>query len=40
MKNGNVYMYGEFDDEFVMEYPYSLDLQLDKIVNVLVEKKQ
>ena len=40
VKNGHVYMYGEFDDEFVMEDPYSLDLQLDKIVNVLLEKKQ
>ncbi|XRD23768.1 hypothetical protein AABM34_14925 [Lysinibacillus fusiformis] len=36
----HVYMYGEFDDEFVMEDPYSLDLQLDKIVNFLLEKKQ
>ncbi|WP_375106244.1 ABC transporter substrate-binding protein [Lysinibacillus fusiformis] len=40
VKNGNVYMYGEFDDEFVMEDPYSLDLQLEKVVNVLLEKKQ
>lgn len=39
VKNGNVYMYGEFDDEFVMEDPYSLDLQLEKIVKVLLEKK-
>ena len=40
VKNGHVYMYGEFDDEFVMEDPYSLDLQLEKIVKVLLEKKQ
>lgn len=39
VKNGNVYMYGEFDDEFVMEDPYSLEMQLDKIVKVLLEKK-
>jgi len=39
VKNGNVYMYGEFEDEFVMEDPYSLEMQLDKIVKVLLEKK-
>lgn len=39
VKNGSVYMYGEFDDEFVMEDPYSLEMQLDKIVKVLLEKK-
>lgn len=39
VKNGKVYMYGEFDDEFVMEDPYSLEMQLDKIVKVLLEKK-
>ncbi|WP_196426635.1 AraC family transcriptional regulator [Lysinibacillus cavernae] len=39
VKKGNVYMYGEFDDEFVMEDPYSLDLQLEKIVKVLLEKQ-
>lgn len=39
VKNGNVYMYGEFGDEFVMEDPYSLELQLEKIVHILLEKK-
>lgn len=32
-------MYGEFDDEFVMEDPYSLELQLETIVNILLQKK-
>ncbi|MGE7093247.1 ABC transporter substrate-binding protein [Lysinibacillus sp. NPDC048646] len=39
VKKGNVYMYGEFDDEFVMEDPYSLELQLETIVNILLQKK-
>lgn len=39
VQNGNVYMYGQFDDEFVMEDPYSLELQLKKIVKVLTEKQ-
>ncbi|MET4563176.1 hypothetical protein ABIA69_004369 [Lysinibacillus parviboronicapiens] len=25
-------MYGEFDDEFVMEDPYSLELQLERLL--------
>lgn len=32
-------MYGEFDDEFVMEDPYYLELQLETIVNILLQKK-
>ncbi len=39
VKKGNVYMYGQFDDEFVMEDPYSLELQLETIVNILLQKK-
>lgn len=30
-------MYGELGDEFVMEDPYSLELQLDSIVNILMK---
>ncbi|MFF2889701.1 ABC transporter substrate-binding protein [Paenibacillus sp. NPDC057967] len=40
VKNGNVYMYGEFGDEFVMEDPFSLEMQLQKITSLLLEKKQ
>lgn len=40
VKKGNVYYYGEFGDEFVMEDPYSLELQLDTIVNVLLENQK
>lgn len=40
VKNGQVYMYGEFGDEFVMEDPYSLELQLEKITNLLLESHQ
>ncbi|MGO4183595.1 helix-turn-helix domain-containing protein [Paenibacillus sp. TAF43_2] len=39
VKKGQVYNYGssgEKEDEFVMEDPYSLELQLDKIVKVLL----
>lgn len=39
VKKGQVYMYGEFDDEFVMEDPYSLELQLETIVNILLENR-
>ena len=39
VKNGHVYMYGEYGDEFVMEDPYSLDLQLDTIVRILLENR-
>lgn len=39
LKKGQVYMYGEFDDEFVMEDPYSLELQLETIVNILLENR-
>lgn len=40
VKNGHVYMYGQFGDEFVMEDPYSLELQLERIVNVLLESRK
>ncbi len=40
VKNGNVYMYGEFGDEFVMEDPFSLDLQMDTVVKVLLDSKK
>lgn len=36
-------MYGSFsdkEDEFVMEDPYSLELQLDTIVNLLLAHKK
>ncbi|MGM1046778.1 MAG: AraC family transcriptional regulator [Bacillota bacterium] len=39
VKKGQVYMYGGFGekgDEFVMEDPYSMELQLDTIVNILI----
>ncbi|PPQ49218.1 AraC family transcriptional regulator [Paenibacillus peoriae] len=43
VKKGQVYMYGSFSDkgdEFVMEDPYSLELQLDTIVNLLLAHKK
>ena len=40
VKKGNVYMYGEFGDEFVMEDPYSLEQQLETVTNLLVESKK
>ncbi|CAH1215907.1 HTH-type transcriptional activator RhaR [Paenibacillus plantiphilus] len=40
VKNGNVYMYGEFGDEFVMEDPFSLEQQLDTITEILLAKKK
>ena len=43
VKKGQVYMYGSFsdkEDEFVMEDPYSLELQLDTIVNLLLAHKK
>lgn len=40
VKKGQVYMYGEFGDEFVMEDPYSLELQLDTIVNILLKSRK
>ncbi|WP_342417313.1 AraC family transcriptional regulator [Paenibacillus sp. FSL R10-2782] len=43
VKKGQVYMYGSFSekgDEFVMEDPYSLELQLDTIVNILLAHKK
>ncbi|MNI47986.1 Iron(3+)-hydroxamate-binding protein YxeB precursor [compost metagenome] len=39
VQKGQVYLYGSFGsegDEFVMEDPYSLELQLDSIVNVML----
>ncbi|MNO20754.1 Iron(3+)-hydroxamate-binding protein YxeB precursor [compost metagenome] len=37
VKNGKVYLYGDnYHDEFVMEDPFSLELQLDTIVNLLL----
>ncbi|MFE4710176.1 ABC transporter substrate-binding protein [Paenibacillus sp. NPDC056722] len=42
VQKGQVYMYGSFDekgDEFVMEDPYSLEMQLDSIVKLLLAKK-
>ncbi|MBP1996862.1 AraC family transcriptional regulator [Paenibacillus eucommiae] len=39
VKNNQVYMYGTLNDEFVMEDPYSLEIQLDTIVNILLKKK-
>lgn len=39
VKKGQVYLYGSFGsegDEFVMEDPYSLELQLDSIVKVMM----
>lgn len=40
VKKGQVYIYGQSGDEFVMEDPYSLELQLDRIVNVLKNHKK
>ncbi|PPB02076.1 AraC family transcriptional regulator [Brevibacillus laterosporus] len=43
VQKGQIYMYGSFGDkgdEFVMEDPYSLELQLDTIVDVLLAKKK
>lgn len=38
VKNGKVYLYGDnYHDEFVMEDPFSLELQLDTIVNLLLD---
>lgn len=38
VKNNHVYLYGnEFNDEFVMEDPFSLELQLETIVQLLLE---
>lgn len=39
VQNGNVYMYGQFGDEFVMEDPFSLEQQLETIKNVMLENK-
>ncbi|WP_379142931.1 AraC family transcriptional regulator [Paenibacillus sp. sgz500992] len=42
VQKGQVYMYGTFGeegDEFVMEDPYSLELQLDSIVNIMLANK-
>ncbi|REK74289.1 AraC family transcriptional regulator [Paenibacillus paeoniae] len=40
VKKGNVYLYGQSGDEFVMEDPYSLEMQLQKITSLLLAKKQ
>ncbi|GGH15002.1 AraC family transcriptional regulator [Paenibacillus segetis] len=43
VQKGQVYKYGSFGekgDEFVMEDPYSLELQLDTIVNLLLGKQE
>ncbi|RAW15543.1 AraC family transcriptional regulator [Paenibacillus taichungensis] len=43
VQKGQVYPYGSFGDkgdEFVMEDPFSLELQLDTIVNIMVEAKK
>lgn len=43
VQKGQVYPYGSFGDkgdEFVMEDPFSLELQLDTIVNIMVEAKE
>jgi iron complex transport system substrate-binding protein len=43
VKNGKVYQYGSMGDkgdEFVMEDPYSLDLQLETIVDLLLDTKK
>jgi len=38
VKNGKVYLNGDnYHDEFVMEDPFSLELQLDTIVNLLLD---
>jgi len=42
VKKGNVYEYGSSgkkSDEFVMDDPFSMDLQLEKIVKVMLEKR-
>lgn len=40
-KKNQVYIYGDqFHDEFVMEDPYSMELQLDTIVNTLLANKK
>ncbi len=40
-KKNQVYRYGDqFHDEFVMEDPYSMELQLDTIVNTLLANKK
>lgn len=41
VKKGQVYMYGSFSEngEFIMEDPYSLELQLESIVSVLMDKQ-
>ncbi|MGN7411971.1 ABC transporter substrate-binding protein [Paenibacillus sp. SAF-068] len=42
VQKGQVYAYGSFGDkgdEFVMEDPYSLELQLDTITNILLKAK-
>ncbi|MEK4852400.1 AraC family transcriptional regulator [Paenibacillus sp. FSL H7-0756] len=37
VKNGKVFLYGDhYHDEFVMEDPYSLEQQLDTVVNLLL----
>jgi len=41
VKNNHVYVYGnEFNDEFVMEDPFSLELQLETIVQLLLKNKK
>jgi len=43
VQKGQVYAYGSFGDkgdEFVMEDPYSLELQLDTITNILLKAKK
>ena len=39
VKNGNAYFYGQMGDEFVMEDPYSLEMQLNKIIDVVENHK-
>jgi iron complex transport system substrate-binding protein len=40
VKKNQVYLYGNaFEDEFVMEDPYSLEQQLDTIVGLLQNNK-
>lgn len=43
VQKGQVYAYGssgEKDDEFVMEDPYSLELQLEKVVSVMTANQK
>lgn len=41
VKNDRVYLYGDsYHDEFVMEDPYSLEIQLETIVNLLLDSKK